>query len=216
MLRVAAGSVAASFVAIVALPAVQASARPSACRSARAAMVAVDFGHWGGPVVVGCGVSPDNGYALLHEGGFSTAGTVHDGPGFVCRLGNAAFRKGTQFPTTREDPCVVTPPDSAYWSYWTADKNGKTWSYDRLGAMSDVPIAGGIEFWEFGAKGERPSVTPDQLRSRRTVTSTPAAAPSTPARSTGSPAPVIAAGAVVIVLGGGAGWTVWRRRRAQR
>jgi hypothetical protein len=216
MRRVAAGLLTASIAAVVALPAMPASARPSTCTRARATIIAVDFGHWGGPVVSGCGVSPDTGYALLHDGGFSTAGTVHDGPGFVCRLGTADFRNGTQFPTAHEDPCVLTPPESAYWSYWTAGMGSNIWSYDRLGVMSDVPVAGGVEFWQFGAKGARPSVSPDQLRARGTANSTPAASPPAAAGSSGSPVAVIAAGALVLVLGGGAGWTVWRRRRAQQ
>src|SRR5262245_43595678 len=131
---VAAGFAAATIAAVVVLPTTLAAARPSTCNSARATIVAVDFAHWDGPIVLRCGAA-DTGYALLHDGGFSTAGTVHDGPGFICRLGSTAFRHGAQFPTAHEDPCVVTPPESAYWSYWTAGRGGNTWSYDRLGAM---------------------------------------------------------------------------------
>ena len=186
------------------------------CTSARDAIVAVDFGHWGGPVVVGCAVDAGSGYELLHDGGFSTAGTVHDGPGFVCRLGSRKFRNGAQFPTAHEDPCVVTPPESAYWSYWTAGRSSNTWSYDGLGAVSDVPVSGGVELWQFGGKGARPSVTPDQLRARGAAPSSAAAAePPAAAGTSGSPTPAIAAGAIVLVLGGGAGWAVRRRRRAQ-
>jgi hypothetical protein len=163
--------------------------------------------------VVGCGVAAGSGYELLHDAGFSTAGTVHDGPGFVCRLGSRKFRNGAQFPTTHEDPCVVTPPESAYWSYWTAGRRSNGWSYGRLGALSDVPVPGGVEFWQFGAKGARPSITPDQLRARRAVTSTAVATPPGARTTSGSPTPAIAAGAIVLVLSGGAGWTIWHRRR---
>jgi hypothetical protein len=215
MRLLAAAFAAASAAAVVVLPTVRAAGAPLVCTTARNAIVAVDFGHWGGPVVVGCGVAADSGYELLHKAGFSTAGTVHDGPGFVCRLGSSKFRNGAQFPTPHEDPCVVTPPESAYWSYWTASRKSNTWSYDRLGALSDMPVSGGVEFWEFGANGARPSITPDQLRSRSSATSTAAATPAAPAGTSGSPTPAIAAGAIVLVLGGGAGWTIWRRRRAQ-
>jgi hypothetical protein len=216
MRLLAAGFVAASVAAVVVLPTPNAAARPPTCSRARGTIVAVDFGHWGGPVVAGCGVAAGSGYQLLHDGGFSTAGTVHDGPGFVCRLGNEKFRNGTQFPTAHEDPCVVTPPESAYWSYWTAGRHSNAWSYDGLGAMSDVPVSGGVELWQFGGKGAQPSVTPDQLRARATQTTTQSA-PAAPAAegTSASPAPAIAAGAIVVVLGGGAGFTVWRRRRAR-
>jgi hypothetical protein len=217
MPQLPAGAAAAAIVAAAVSPALAAStaAGPSAmCGPDRGTVVAVDFGHWGGPVLLGCGIGADTGYALLHDGGFSTAGTAHDGPGFVCRLGSSKFRNGTQFPTPRQDPCVVTPPESAYWSFWTAGKGRDVWTYDRFGAMTDVPVTGGVEIWQFGAKGAQPTVTPDQLRARRPARASGASAPA-PAGSSGSPTPVIAAGAIVVVLGGGAGWTVWRRRRAQ-
>jgi hypothetical protein len=216
MRLLAAGSAAASLAAVVVLPTARAESRAPMCTSGRGAIVGVDFGHWGGPMVVGCSIAPASGYELLHDAGFSTAGTVHDGPGFVCRLGSRKFHDGAQFPTVHQDPCVVTPPESAYWSYWAAGRRSNTWSYDGLGALSDVPASGGVELWEFGAKGTRPSITPDQLRARRTAPSTAAAAtPPAAAGTSGSPAPAIAAGAIVLVLGGGAGWRIWRRRREQ-
>ena len=45
------------------------------------AIVAVDFGPWGGSVLRGCDATPTTGLDLLHEAGFATTGTVHDGPG---------------------------------------------------------------------------------------------------------------------------------------
>lgn len=212
----AAGCAVASIAAVVALPTAPAAGRTPTCTGSRGTVVAVDFGHWGGPVLLGCGVGAGTGYQLLHDAGFTTAGTVHDGPGFICRLGDARFRNGTQFPTPQQDPCVVTPPESAYWSYWTAAKGSNRWSYDRMGAMSDVPVAGGIELWQFGAHGQRPTVTPNQLRTRDPTHAAPRAnAPPPPDGSSGSPGPVIAVAAVVVLLGGGAGWTMWRRRRSQ-
>lgn len=152
-----------------------ASAAPAAaspigsCTATVGAVVAVDFGHWGGPVVRGCDAAPTTGYNLLHNGGFTTTGTQHDGPGFICRIGNAAFSSGTQYPTPATDACVVTPPATAYWSYWIAPKGQTTWSYSPSGAMSDVPKAGEVEAWTFGSTDINgttglPTFTPASVR----------------------------------------------------
>ena len=69
------------------------------CTTTVGTIVAVDFAHWGGPIVRGCGVNDPNGYALLHAAGFGTTGDQHDGPAFICRIGNQAFQRGTQYPT---------------------------------------------------------------------------------------------------------------------
>jgi hypothetical protein len=106
---------------------------------------------------------------LLHDGGFTTAGTQHDGPAFICRLGNAAFHGGTQYPTPDQEGCVLTPPASAYWSYWLAPRGQNSWTYSQLGAMSEVPKPGEVELWQFGATNVagtegRPTVAPETLR----------------------------------------------------
>jgi hypothetical protein len=141
----------------------------SSCTSTVGAIAAVDFGHWGGPVVRGCDAAPTTGYNLLHNGGFTTAGDTHDGPAFICRIGNPAFSSGTQYPTPAQDACVVTPPASAYWSYWIAPKGQTTWTYSPLGAMGDVPKAGEVEAWTFGATDidgttGQPTFTPASVR----------------------------------------------------
>jgi hypothetical protein len=120
------------------------------CTTTVGAVVAVDFSHWGGPTVRGCGVNPPSGYALLHAAGFSTAGDSHDGPAFICRLGNQAFDAGRQYPTPDHDACVLTPPASAYWSYWVAPAGQSTWSYSSGGAMSHAPKPGEVDLWVFG------------------------------------------------------------------
>lgn len=125
------------------------------CTTTRGTIVAVDFGHWGGPVVRGCGVQsngqPDaSGYVLLHDGGFTSAGTSRDGPAFICRLGSASFNGGTQYPTAAEDACNVTPPESAYWSFWLAPSGASSWQHSDYGATSDHPVAGEVELWTFG------------------------------------------------------------------
>ena len=140
------------------------------CTTSTGTIVAVDFAHWAGPVVRGCDTSnPSSGYTLLHDVGFATTGTQHDGPAFICRLGNSAFHSGTQYPTPAQDACVVTPPARAYWSYWLAPAGQDSWSYSQRGAMSDVPKPGEIQLWIFGGTNTagtqgRPSCTPASLR----------------------------------------------------
>jgi hypothetical protein len=148
---------AATLIGVIALladgPALgRASAAPlGSCTPAHGTIVAVDFAHWGGPIVRGCGVGQHSGYALLHAAGFSTAGDAHDGPAVVCRLGDAAFHHGRQYPTPNQQACVQTPPTTGYWAYWVAPRGTNHWAYAPLGAMGDVPKPGEVEFWIFGA-----------------------------------------------------------------
>ncbi len=139
------------------------------CTPTKGAIVAVDFGPWGGSVLRGCDANPTTGYNLLHNGGFTTAGTQHDGPAFICRIGSPAFNSGTQYPTATQDACVVTPPASAYWSYWIAPAGQSTWSYSPAGATGDVPKAGEVEAWVYGdtdidGTTGQPNFTPASVR----------------------------------------------------
>ncbi len=155
-----------------------AAAPISACASGAGTIVAVDFVHWGGPIVRGCDTgAPDNGVTLLRDSGFATTGTQRN-QAFLCRIGNTAFRGGTQYPT--DDPCIVTPPASAYWAFWTAAAGQNRWTYSTTGAYSHTPGRGEIELWTFGGTSGQsgggnpsqgyPAVTPNSLR---TVASTP-------------------------------------------
>lgn len=147
-----------------------ASADPIAkCTRTNGAIVAVDFGKWDGPVVRGCDTTPTTGYELLQAGGFTTEGTGHDGPAFICRIGNPSFKAGKKHPTPAQEDCVLTPQATAYWSYWIASPGQKKWTYSPLGAMSRTLKPGDVDAWVFGAtdiggtKG-RPSFTPDDVR----------------------------------------------------
>ncbi|MFJ6513639.1 hypothetical protein ACIQMO_17955 [Streptomyces sp. NPDC091406] len=139
------------------------------CTTSSGVVLAVDFSHWGGPVYRSCGTTPTTGYELLNQGGWRTTGTGHDGPAFICRIGYSGHQGGKQYPTSQQEDCVLTPPASAYWSYWHADPGENTWEYSQLGAMSYKPRPGSVDLWIFGGtniegtKG-RPTVTPDQLR----------------------------------------------------
>jgi LPXTG-motif cell wall-anchored protein len=168
-------------VAVVATATVSGVARAaplSDCSPHSGTVVAVDFAHWGGPLVRGCGLDQRSGYALLHAAGFTTAGDEHDGAGFMCRLGDSAFHHGTQYPTASEDACINTPSASDYWSYWLAPAGQDSWTYSSLGPMYDVPKPGEVELWTFGGTNVGgtggsgvPSFSPDSLRAHTSAAS---------------------------------------------
>jgi MYXO-CTERM domain-containing protein len=223
--------------ALAAVPA--AGAAPlSDCTSSSGTVIAVNYGHWKGPVVVGCGVGQPTGYRLLHAAGFSTAGDLHDGPAFICRLGDTAFHRGAQYPTSSEEDCVDTPPASAYWSYWLAPAGRNTWSYSQLGAMAEKPKPGEVELWTFGGTniaGTRgsgvPAFSPDELRTfvdahdggrdgapKGPPTSGPriiSAEATSVSASSGSALPTIIGVCVAALLAGAAALAVRRRRREE-
>ncbi|MEU6019439.1 hypothetical protein ABZ826_37280 [Streptomyces sp. NPDC047515] len=174
MWRRAAQAVTALLMSAAALTATASSAaadpRPMGrCTTTSGVVLAVDFSHWGGPVYRSCGTTPTTGYELLNQGGWRTTGTGHDGPAFICRIGYSGQQSGKQYPTPQQDDCVLTPPASAYWSYWHADPGADTWEYSQLGAMLYKPKPGSVDLWIFGGtdiggtKG-RPQLKPDQLR----------------------------------------------------
>lgn len=168
------------------------------CTATVGAIVAVDFGPFGGKVERGCDATPTTGYELLHTGGFTTTGTVHDGDGFICRIGNSSFNSGTQYPTPAKEECVLTPQATAYWSYWTASPGQKNWTYSPLGAMSRTPKPGDVDAWVYGGtdtggtKG-KPAFSPDDVRvgggSTPTRRSPPPRPACPPGRSTSPPPP---------------------------
>jgi hypothetical protein len=162
----------------------------SSCTSTTGTIVAVDFAHWSGPLVAGCDTTPpSSGYALLYAEGFQTTGDHRDGPGLICRVGNGAFDGGTEYPTSATDKCIVTPPESASWSYWisgTTPSTTNTFTYSSLGAMSDKPKAGEVELWIFGNTDDNPTCTPDAIRNGSAGHCSPVGPPvkSTPPHST--------------------------------
>ncbi|MEU4098353.1 prenyltransferase/squalene oxidase repeat-containing protein [Streptomyces sp. NPDC026673] len=139
------------------------------CTATKGAVVAVDFGPFGGTVERGCDLTPTTGYELLHEGGFTTAGTEHDGPAFICRIGRDSFNSGTQYPTPDKEACLLTPPATAYWSYWVASPGQDDWSYSQFGAMTRELHDGDVDAWVYGGTDiggttGKPSFSPDDVR----------------------------------------------------
>lgn len=127
------------------------AAHAAACSPGTGVTVVVDYGPLGGGVVVGCRLGdPPTGLSALQGAGFTATGTQRWGLAFVCRINGK--------PTVATDPCVNTPPVSAYWSYWHAAPGG-TWTYSTTGASGYNPAPGTVEGWRFGS-GQQPSITP--------------------------------------------------------
>lgn len=134
----------------------QGSTPITSCTSTSGVIVAVDLTHWDSGVWErGCDTTITTGYGALHAAGFTTAGDEHDGPDFICRINND--------PPPSEDPCIDTPPATAFWSYWHANAGASKWTLSSLGASSYVPKPGSVDAWSFGA-GQPPTFTPAQVR----------------------------------------------------
>jgi hypothetical protein len=208
-----------------------AAARPlSTCTATTGAIIAVDFAHWGGPVLRSCGSTPTTGYVLLNQGGWETTGTEHDGPEFICRIGYSGYRHGAQYPTASHDACVQTPSATAYWASWLAGPGQNSWSYSQYGAMSTHPRPGSVVLWVFGGTNVAgttgsalPPVSPNSLRAQQATgetTANPVAIVNAPpaavtvSASHGSARPTIIAAAIALLAL--AGMTAAARRRRIR
>ncbi|MFI9600183.1 prenyltransferase/squalene oxidase repeat-containing protein [Streptomyces sp. NPDC052043] len=170
------------------------------CTATKGAIVAVDFGPFGGKVERGCDTTPTTGYDLLHDAGFTTEGTQHDGPAFICRIGYGPFDSGTQYPTPDTDSCVLTPPVTAYWSYWTASPGQHAWTYSQYGAMARKLKDGDVDAWVYGGTNlggttGGPAFSPDDVRAGGATTPDPGSTP------TGGPGQVDLAGAAAWLKG---------------
>ena len=127
------------------------AAYAAGCVGTSGVTVVVDFTYWGGGVTRACALGdPASGLTALTGAGFTITGTKRWGLAFVCRING--------LPTAATEPCVNTPPASAYWSYWHATPGG-TWSFSSSGAASYNPAPGTVEGWAFGS-GAAPSVAP--------------------------------------------------------
>ncbi|TDB96959.1 hypothetical protein E1091_08865 [Micromonospora fluostatini] len=148
-----AGMVAAAVVSIglIAAEPTPRTAQAAPCTGTAGVTVVVDYGALGGGVQVACAPGdPATGLAALQGGGFTVTGTQRWGLAFICRINGK--------PTSATEPCINTPPASAYWSYWHASGSGAAWTYSTLGATSYNPAPGTVEGWSFGA-GAPPSIT---------------------------------------------------------
>jgi hypothetical protein len=209
-----------------------AAARPlSGCTATSGVLLVVDFGPWGGPLLRSCSSSPTTGYAQLNQGGWHTVGTEHDGPGFICRIGYSGYRHDAQYPTAAQQPCVQTPPASAYWAFWQAAPGQKSWTYSQYGAVDYHSPPGSISLWVFGgtnlggtAGSAVPKISPQRLRTAAAgtalaggpdiINAPPASASVSASRGSAWPTLLAAVIAVLLVAAGAVG--VARRRRFAR
>ncbi|MBN6033809.1 terpene cyclase/mutase family protein [Amycolatopsis sp. 195334CR] len=134
----------------------QLAGTPGPCAGTSGVTVTVDFAAFGGAQETRCAPGAQaSGVAALQNAGFTPTGTTRWGLAFVCRI-NA-------LPTPAQDPCVNTPPATAYWAYYHANAGATAWTYSTQGASTYVPPLGSIEAWAFG-NGATPTLTPTQVR----------------------------------------------------
>nr|WP_203846786.1 hypothetical protein [Dactylosporangium siamense] len=153
------------------------------CPDSTGVTVVVDFHELGGGVVIRC--APGNqssGLTALQNAGFTVAGTNRWGLAFVCRI------DGKPGPAT--EPCVDTPPATAYWSYWHAS-NGGAWTYSDKGVKNRTPPPGSFDGWSFSknhTEGTAPKPGATPARPAASPPPPPTTGPPTPAapRTTGA------------------------------
>ncbi len=157
--------------AVAAPPAWAAPEPMSDCSTTTGVVMAVSFAHWGGPLLRSCASTPTTAYDMLNQGGWHSTGTEHDGPGFICRIGYRGYQGGAQYPAPAQESCVLTPPSSAYWTFWHAAPGQDAWTYSQAGATSYSPPPGSVELWVFGGTNlggtsgsAVPTVSPASLR----------------------------------------------------
>lgn len=171
----------------------QGTGLPGYCPDANGVTVIVDFQELGGSTIIRCAVGDQaTGHAALVNAGISITGTTRWGEAFICRIEGK--------PTAATEPCIDTPPTTAYWSYWYAS-NGGTWTYSQLGAMARNPQPGSFEGWSFSlnrSTGDNPpprvapvrpspAPPPRPKPSPASPPKPPAAGPTEPPRSTVPP-----------------------------
>lgn len=107
------------------------------CKNSDGVTVVVDFQDLGGGTVVRCAHgSQSTGLSALKNAGFKITGTNRWGDAFICRIEGK--------PGADDEPCIDTPPTSAYWSYWHSS-NGGSWKYSDSGVTNRTPPKGSFE-----------------------------------------------------------------------
>ena len=134
----------------------------SPCAGDSGVTVVVDFQQLGGGAQAGC--DPAGGgrvaAAVFPAVGFPLT-DVQQTPGFTCRVSGQPA----------SDPCVRTPPATAYWSLWWSDGRSGTWSYATVGVNSlKVPEGGYVAFsWQGQAGRALPGISPTSRRTAEPV-----------------------------------------------
>jgi hypothetical protein len=153
-------------------------ASAAVCAEAGGVSVVVDFRELGGGLQATCDASGgDRSAADLFTGNGFPLTYVQRQPGFVCRVSGLPA----------EDPCVNTPPATAYWGlYWSNGTTG-SWSYSSVAAGSlTIPAGGSVAFaWQGQSQGP-PGVAPPSLGGS-SPTPTPSPTPTKSPSPTKSP-----------------------------
>ncbi|MFP3914707.1 MAG: hypothetical protein ACLFWM_07505 [Actinomycetota bacterium] len=145
------------------------------CPPGEGTTVVVDFAGLGGGVVVECAPTASTGFEALAEAGFQIT-RVQENPAFLCRIDG--------LPSPEEEDCVDIPPQSAFWSYWTAERGGE-WRFNTSGAGGSV--SGDLEGWSFSSGSSVPpdfGVPPAPTTTTTTTTTTTSSTTTTTSTST--------------------------------
>ena len=110
---------------------------PGHCPDADGVTVVIDFQELGGDTIIRCAPGDqETGHSALVNAGIEIEGTNRWGESFICRIEGK--------PGPEDEPCIDTPPASAYWSYWHAPNDG-AWTYSQWGVMNRTPPPGSFE-----------------------------------------------------------------------
>lgn len=168
-------------------------ASAATCSTASGVSVIVDFKQLGGGIQGTCvaGGGGQRASSLFPTAGFPID-YVQSQPGFVCRVSG--------LPTASDEPCVDTPPATAYWGLWWSDGKTGTWTFSSYGVSSlKIPDGGYVALaWKKGDAAAPPpgvAAAPHQAASP-TPSASPTRTPSpSPTRTpTGNPTPTSTTG----------------------
>jgi hypothetical protein len=144
------------------------------CPDGNGVTVVVDFNELGGGTLIRCAPGDQaSGLTALQNAGVRVAGTNRWGLAFVCRIEGK--------PAAAQEPCIDTPPASAYWSYWHA-ANGGSWTYSQSGVTARKPPPGSFEGWSFAKDKTSSNVPAPGVAPRRPAAQPPPPPPPSPAK----------------------------------
>lgn len=151
------------------------AASAATCADAGGVSVLVDFRELGGGVRTDCVAGGGQTANTLTAAAGNTIAFVQRQPGFVCRINGVPA----------DDPCVNTPPSTAYWGLYWSDGTSSQWTYASLGGSAlKVPAGGSLAWaWQGATKGA-PGVPAPVTAAPTTPTAT-----STPTTETTAPTP---------------------------
>jgi hypothetical protein len=155
------------------------------CPGTTGVTVVVDFQGLGGGIVTRCATgSPASGFKALEAVGLSVT-QVQNMYGFLCRIDGR--------PAPAQEDCLHTPPATAYWSYWRANR-GEAWVANSEGGLTRKPPAGSVDGWSFSSGGKTvpPGIAPpaEPATPKPTVKPTPKPTPRPTPKPTAKATPV--------------------------